>query len=211
MASPTLTPWDLATSGLMTTLTGAPPLSGSLTRMCIGTRSGLAAAWLGSDRLPDPFVFGLVLCTALQRDTWILPVSNVTPGAAWYGLANVILSRLPEGHISTMATRVSRPRGTRTAAKSQLALLREARACGVGSECLGIAVGVTVTHQLQNLMAISLRGAAGGPSWVLPPILFMRPDPFHPPLPDQNNGWGLRRHAYTPATASSRVHPTSSQ
>ena len=30
MLSPAFTPWDLATSGLMTTLTGLPPLSGSV-------------------------------------------------------------------------------------------------------------------------------------------------------------------------------------
>jgi hypothetical protein len=48
---------------------------------------------------------------------WILPVSNVTPGAAEYGLDREMPSLLPEGHSMAMAASVNSVSGTRTAAR----------------------------------------------------------------------------------------------
>lgn len=75
MLSPGFTPWDLATSGLMTTLTGLPPLSGSVNAKvhsapCCGAASAAACpCWVPSMQLP-------------VTTRWIFPVSKVTPGAA---------------------------------------------------------------------------------------------------------------------------------
>ncbi len=71
------TPWDLATSGLMTTLTGLPPLSGSVkakvhSEPCLRRLAG---------GVPPARRLGAVGRMQLPVTTrWILPVSNVTPG-----------------------------------------------------------------------------------------------------------------------------------
>ncbi|CAH0327279.1 hypothetical protein SRABI128_05944 [Microbacterium sp. Bi128] len=53
-------------------------------------------------------------------------MSNVTPGAAAYGLASVMPSLLPDGHMKDMAARVSSVSGIRMAARIQLAFFRAA-------------------------------------------------------------------------------------
>ena len=79
MLSPAFTPWDLATSGLMTTLTGLPPWSGSVNAKvhsdpCCGAASAPGRSLLGAASMQLPVT-----------TRWIFPVSNVTPGAAGRG------------------------------------------------------------------------------------------------------------------------------
>src|SRR5450830_1032763 len=129
MLSPTLTPCDFATSGLITTLTGLPPRSGSVYANVHCEPCGWACDW-DCDWAGDWATASMQFPTTTR---WILPVSKVTPGAAAYGLASVSPSLLPEGQSRTIATTVRRVRGTRTAARIKLAFLRAASARGVGS------------------------------------------------------------------------------
>ncbi len=69
-----------------------------------------------------------------SRTSRTVPRSKLTPSAVAYGLATVVDPRSPPGHSSTIATRVSTPRGARMAERSRVARRRVAIAEADGSE-----------------------------------------------------------------------------